>query len=412
MDFKLGSPHIVGLDIGTSTIKVAVVENHGGKPALHSVFKEHSAGMRKGYINDISETSAAVNRVMHEVRKVTKSGLRNMYVNIGTFQSKAQNSRGIVAVSRADSEIYQDDIERVIRASQAINLPQNRMVVHNVTREYIVDGVGDISDPLGLSGNRLEVNSLIIDAFAPHVKSVMRVVEMAGGRINGMVYNPLASSRSVLTKQQKDLGVVLIDIGAGTTSVSVYEENKLIGLSVFPVGADNITKDLAVAFKIPVPAAESLKMNYGYAVASEVNAKEQIDLRKFHPEAKGMASRRFMAEVIEMRLAEIFELVNNELRLLKKIGQLAGGVVLVGGGAKLPGATALATQELKLSSQIGFSGNEEWAEDAAGFSETFEDPEFVNALGLALWGADKENWSAKSGNGVLQVKNLIKYFLP
>jgi cell division protein FtsA len=409
---KFGSQHIVGLDIGTSAIKIAVVENRSGRPALHSVFKEHSGGMRKGVIMDIAETTAAVTRALREVRKMSSTGLKNVYVNIGTHQSRAQNSRGIVAVSRADSEIYQDDIERVIRASQAINLPPNRMVVHNVTREYIVDGVGDISDPLGLSGNRLEVNSLIIDAFAPHVKAIMRVVELAGGRIGGMVYNPLASSRSVLTKHQKDLGVVMIDIGFGTTSMSVYEENKLVGLTVFPVGAGNITNDLAVAFKIPVQAAEGLKMNYGYAVSGEVNAKESIDLRKFHPESKGMISRRFVAEVIEMRLAEIFELVNNELRLLKKVGQLAGGVVLVGGGAKLPGATELATQTLKLTSQIGFSGNEEWSDEIAVFSETFEDPEFVNALGLALWGADKENWRAKSGSSMLQIKNLIKYFLP
>jgi cell division protein FtsA len=393
-------------------VKVVIAENRGGKPGLHSVFKENSSGMRKGAIVDLAETSAAVSRALAEVKKISKTGIRNIYVNIGTHQAKSQNSRGIVAVSRADSEIYQDDIERVIKASQAINLSPNRMIVHNVTREYIVDGVGDISDPLGLSGNRLEVNSLIIDAFAPHVKSVMRAVELAGGTINGMVFNPLAASRSVLTKHQKDLGVVLIDIGFGTTSMSVYEENKLVGVTVFPVGAGNVTNDLAVALRIPVPAAESLKIHYGYAVYSEVNQKETIDLRKFAPEVKGMVSRRYVAEVIELRLAEIFELVNNELRLLKKVGQLAGGVVLVGGGAKMPGVTELAKQVLKLSSQIGFSGNEEWSDERAAFSEVFEDPEYVGALGLALWGADKENWSSKGAGSLLQLKNLIKYFLP
>jgi cell division protein FtsA len=408
---QLGSTHIVGLDIGTSSVKVVIAENRGGRPALHSVFKEQSAGMRKGAITDLAETSAAVSRALAEARKLSKTGLKNIYVNIGTHQAKSQNSRGIVAVSRADSEIYQDDIDRVIKASQAINLSPNRMIVHNVTREYIVDGVGDIADPLGLSGNRLEVNSLIIDAFAPHVKSVMRAVELAGGRISGMVFNPLAASRSVLTKHQKDLGVVLVDIGFGTTSMSVFEENKLVGVTVFPVGAGNVTNDLAVALRIPVGAAEGIKVNYGYAVAGDVNAKETIDLRKFAPEAKGMVSRRFVAEIIEMRLAEIFEFVNNELRLLKKVGQLAGGVVLVGGGAKMPGITELAKQTMKLSSQIGFSGNEEWSDDRAVFSETFEDPEYVSALGLALWGADKENWAAK-GTGSWNARNLIKYFLP
>lgn len=409
---KFGSPHVVGLDIGTGGIKVVVAENRGGRPALHAVFKEPSAGMRKGAIVDLAEAGAAVSHALAEVKKISSTGLKNIYVSIGTHQAKAQTSRGIVAVSRADSEIYEDDIQRVIKASQAVNLAPNRMIVHNVTREYIVDGVGDIADPLGLSGNRLEVSSVIIDAFAPHVKSVMRVIELAGGRIGGIVFNPLAASRSVLTKHQKDLGVVLVDIGFGTTSMSVYEENKLAGLTVFPVGAANVTNDLAVALKIPVSAAESLKMSYGYAVGSEVNPKEAIDLRKFSPESKGMISRRFVAEIIQMRLAEIFELVNNELRLLKKVGQLAGGVVLVGGGAKMPGISELARQELKLSSQIGFSGNEEWPDEIAVYSETFEDPEYVNALGLALWGADKENWQAKVGGSLLKTKNIIKYFLP
>jgi cell division protein FtsA len=216
----------------------------------------------------------------------------------------------------------------------------------------------------------------------------------------------------VLTKHQKDLGVVLVDIGFGTTSMSVYEENKLVGVNVFPVGAGNITNDLAVALKIPVAAAESLKVNYGYALSSDVNAKESIDLRKFTPEAKGMVSRRFIAEIIELRLAEMLEFVNNELRILKKVGQLAGGVVLVGGGAKMPGITELARQVLKLSSQVGIANTEEWSDELAVYSETFEDPEFSNALGLALWGADRESWAAKRGGSIFQAKNILRYFLP
>ncbi|KKW48150.1 MAG: Cell division protein ftsA [Parcubacteria group bacterium GW2011_GWA1_59_11] len=409
---KLGTQYVVGLDIGTASVKVAVAENRSGKPALRAVFKEPSGGMRKGAIVDLAEAAGAVAKAVAEVRKVAKAGLKTIYVNIGTHQVKGQSSKGIVAVSRADSEIYQDDIDRVIRGSQAVNLAPNRMIVHNVTREYIVDGAGDILDPLGLSGNRLEVSSLVVDAFAPHVKSVMRVVELAGGRVGGMVIDPLAAARSVLTKNQRDLGTVLVEIGAGTTSVAVYEENKLQGVSVLPVGAGNITNDLAVGLRLPVPAAENLKLNYGHALAGEVNAKESVDLRKFSPEAKGMVSRRFVAEIIESRLAEIFDLVNNELRLWGKFGQLAGGAVLTGGGAKMPGVTDLAKQVLKLSTQIGFSSGEEWSEETAAFSEAFEDPEFVTALGLVLWGADKEHWQLSGRPTWSKAKQIWRYFLP
>lgn len=408
----LGSKFITGLDIGTSSIKVAVAENRGGRPALKAVFKEPSAGVRKGVIVDLGETASAVSKALNEVKKIARGALKCIYVNIGTHQVKSQISRGIIAVSRADNEIYKDDILRSEKASQAVNLLPNRMIIHNVTREFIVDGVGDIVDPLGLTGNRLEVSSVIVDAFSPHVKSVMRATEMSGGRIGGMVLGVLAGSRAVLTKKQKDLGVVFIDIGAGTTGMAVYEENKLLSVSVFPVGAGNVTNDIAVGLRIPVDAAEEIKLNYGYALAKEVNSRESIDVMKFSQEGKGMVSRRFLSEIIELRLAEIMELVNNELRLLGKSGGLPGGAVLTGGGAKIPGINELAKEVLKLSSQIGVSSGEEWSEGTAAFSDSFEDPEFVNALGLIIWGAEKEGWQGRDINLSDKVKNFWRYFAP
>jgi len=412
MKIKLGSQLITGLDVGTAEIKVTIAENRGGKPALLSVFKHPSEGLRKGAVVDLAETSSAVAKALLEVKKIARPALKRVYVNIGTHQVKSQVSRGIVAVSRADSEIYQDDVDRVIQLSQAVNLSANRMVLHNITREFILDGVADVSDPLGLSGNRLEVSSVIVDVFGPHVKSVMRAIELAGGTIGGLVLDPLAASRAVLSKKQRELGTVLVDLGHGTTSMAVYEENKLAGVSVFPVGASNVTNDLAVVLKIPDTAAESLKLHYGYALAGEVNAKESIDLRKFSADAKGSISRRFVAEIVETRLAEIFEFINNELRLLKKVGRLAGGVVLTGGGAKMPGIAELAKNTLKLSAQIGCSLNEEWSDETAAYSEVFEDPEFVTALGLVAWGAEKEDWLSQGCKSPWSIKGIAKYFLP
>ncbi|MDO8537115.1 MAG: cell division protein FtsA, partial [bacterium] len=391
------------------SVKAVVAENVGGRPALRAVFREPSAGLRKGAIVDLAESSRAVNKVIAEVKKFSKAAARNVYVNIGTSQVKTQASKGIVAVSRADTEIYQDDIDRAVKASQAVNLAPNRTIIHTVTKEFIVDGVGDIIEPLGLSGSRLEVSSLIIDAFSPHVKNLMRVVELAGGEIGGLVFSPLVASRSALSKNQKDLGVLLVDVGFGTTGISLYEENKLAGVAKFPIGAGNISNDLAIGLKIPVAAAENLKLSYGYAVSREVSHKDTIDLKKFFPEAKGTVSRRFVAEIIESRLAEIFDFVNNELRTLGRHGKLPGGVVLVGGGAKMPGLTELARHELKLSSQIGVALGHEWESDSPNFTEFLEDPEFVTALGLVLWGMDGEGWRTPPR---FSIKNVIRYFLP
>lgn len=408
----MASNLVTGIDVGTSSIKIAVAENQNGIPVLKWIHKQPAKGLRKGAIVDLGEASQSINQAIFELKKFSKAALKNIYVNIGTPQIKAQPSRGIVAVSRADTEIYQDDVERVIRASQAVNLPPNRTIIHNITREFIVDGVGDIVDPLGLSGNRLEVNSLVIDVFSPHVKNLVKGIELSGGRIGGLVFGPLASGRSALSKNQKDLGVALIDIGFGTTGLCVYEENKLIGVAKFPVGSGNISNDLAIVLKMPVTAAENLKLQYGYALSREISAKENVEPKKFFAEAKGVVSRRFIAEIIESRLAEILEFINNELRLMGKVGQLAGGAVLVGGGAKLPGLTELVRQELKLPTQIGLAGDDWLMEGAQRFSECLEDPEFVTVLGLVAWGADEEGWQARTALPEFSVKKIMRYFLP
>ncbi|MBU6500683.1 MAG: cell division protein FtsA [Patescibacteria group bacterium] len=408
----MSSNFVTGLDIGTHSIKAVVAENRRGKPLLKFVFKTPSAGMRKGAIVDLAEASQAIGHAIAEIKKFSKQAAKNIYLNIGSPQVKAQASRGIVAVSRADAEIYRDDVERVVKASEAVNLSPNRTIIHNVTKEFIVDGIGDISDPIGLSGNRLEVHSLIIDAFSPHVKTLIRAVELAGGEIGGLVFSPLVASRSALSKKQKNLGTVLIDVGFGTTGMSVYEENKLVGVAKFPVGAGNISNDLAVGLKIPVDAAENLKLGYGYALARDVGHKETVDLKKFSPEAKGIISRRFIAEIIESRLAEIIGFINNELKILENRGRLPGGVVVVGGGAKMAGLSELVKQELKLSCQIGLALDNEWEVENTEFEENLEDPEFVTALGLVLWGIDEEDWNGKNLFSKFSVRTALKYFLP
>ena len=407
-----GGEFITGLDVGTSSIRLVVAERRSGRPALLHVANEPCFGMRKGAVSELSEVSQAINRALSEAKKISKSALKCVYVSIGSPLVKMQSSRGIVAVSRADAEIYQDDIDRAKRASEAVNLPQNRTIIHTIVREYIVDGVGDIVDPLGLSGSRLEVQSLILDAFAPHVNTLMNAVNLAGAEIGGLVFSPLAAARAALSKRQRDLGAAIINIGFGTTGVAVYEEGKLITTAKFPVGAGNISNDLAVGLKIDVDAAEAVKLHYGYAFAREVGQKEQIELKKFSPEARATVSRRFVAEIIESRLEEIFDLVNNELKLVQKFGGLPGGVVIVGGGAKLPGLTDLAKQEMKLPSQVGCALASDWENEGGAFKEYLEDPEFVDAFGLVLSGAEHEGWNDRRQGQKLDLKGILKYFTP
>ena len=408
----MSSYFTAGLDIGTSAIKAVVVERREKKLIPRYFHKEESSGLRRGAIVDAGEIAPLVAKTLSELKKISKHALSNIYVNIGTSQVKAQHSRGIVAVSRADSEIYQEDVDRAIKAAEAINVGPNRMVIHNVTREYVVDGVADISDPLGLIGNRLEVNSMVIDAFSPHIKSVMRVAEVHGAEIGGMVLSTLAAGRAALTKKQRDLGVVIVDLGGGTTGLAVYEENKLVGTAKFPVGAANISQDIAIGLKIPVSVAEEIKLNFGCARSSEVPSRESIDVRKMYPEARGPVSRRFVADIIESRLAEIFEFVNNEIKLTGKAGQLAGGAVLVGGGSKMPGITELVRQELKISTQIGLPAGDEWELEDSSVAASFEDPEFITALGLVLWGNDKAAGKSSFQFPTGHIKNVFKYFLP
>ncbi len=404
--------YITGLDIGSHSIKAVIgAIKNDGQPALVRVLKVSTVGMRKGAVDDLAGVTRSLNQIFGEIKKVSKNALKNIFLNIGGADIRLQSSRGMVAVSRADYEIYQDDIDRALQASRAINLPPNRMVVHAITKEFIVDGVGGIFDPKGMVGNKLEVNSLIIDAFSPTVKNLTKCAEMAGGNIGGLIFGPLAAGRTVLSKNQKDLGVAVVDIGFGTTGLCVYDEGQLLHTAVVPVGAGNVTNDLAIGLKTSVEAAEKIKLSYGSASAKAVSGREVIDLRKFDSNAKNTVTKKAVAEIIESRLAEIFEFVNNELKLVGKSKQLPAGVVLVGGGARMPGVVDLAKQELELPVQIGIPQTSSWDVPNGEVTMQAEDPEFACAMGLFSWGMGNQD-GIRSGNMNGFWKKMVNHLLP
>lgn len=405
---------ITALDIGTSRIKVLIAEEkRDGRLALVKILKPPSAGLRKGAIVDQDDAVRAVGDALAKIRAFSKSAAKQVYINIGGADIKSQPSRGIVAVSRPNSEIFQDDVDRVVHAAQSINLASNRSVIHSDNRQFIVDSVGDIVDPIGMIGSRLEVDALVIEAFTPSINLLTKCVKMSGAKIGGMIFNPLAASRAVLSKNQKELGVMLLDIGGGSTTLSVYEENKLLHTAALPVGANNITNDIAIGLKISIEAAEAIKLSFGHALAREVSSKDGIDLKKLDPGAKSIIARRYLSEIIEVRLAELFEFADGELKKVSKNRQLPAGVVLTGGGAKLPGIADLAKQELKLPAQIGIPDPRMFEIGSPDMAEDFEDPELAVVAGLVLWGKDL---TYKGGGGSVLNKlpfgNFIRYFMP
>jgi cell division protein FtsA len=407
----MAQSQILGLDIGSDTIKGVIAEPAPeGKIMLRAGFTRPSNGLRKGVVVDMESATNAVAGLLETVREKSKPAVKNIYLRVGGSDVRVQNSRGITAVSRANSEIYKDDVDRVVQASEAVNLPPNRVILHTVKREFIVDGVGDIQDPLGMVGARLEVLSLIVDAFQPTIQNLSKCVEVAGGSLGGLVFGPLASAAALLTNNHKELGVVSVDIGYGTTGIAVYEENKLLHTRVFPVGAGHITNDLAIALKIPVEVAEKVKLSYGYASSRGASNKEKVDLQKLDVNTKGSPSRKFISEVIESRLGEICDLINNDLRAIGKERQLPAGAVITGGGAKLPGIVDLFKDELKLSTQIGLPHGSIFETESQGMIEFLESPEYALVLGLVLSSqSTRERHSSTDGGGIA---GLLKKFLP
>ncbi|MBI5732062.1 MAG: cell division protein FtsA [Candidatus Magasanikbacteria bacterium] len=406
--------YITSLDIGTSEIRALVaLTRKDHRLSLAGLFKSKAEGLRKGEIVNIDDASRVLTPLFNDIKKIHKTALKNIFLGVGGSNIKMESSRGIVAVSRSDNEIYQDDVERVIKASQAISLGSNRMILHTLTREFIVDGISGIADPLGMTGNRLEVQSLIIHSFKSNINSLIKCVEAVGGEVAGLIFNPLAAGRAVLSKIQKDLGVVMVDIGAGTSGVCIYEENNLLQVVVLPMGAANITNDLAIGLRCGVGSAETIKLSFGFALPKEVGTRERLELQEIDPNLKSSVTRRFISEIIEVRLAEIFELVNNELKLAGRNGRLPAGVVITGGGAKMPGIVDLAKEELKLPAQIGIPILDNLETSDAEARLRLEDPQFAVAVGLLLWGGDeslKGKWSASKKSG--WISKIFKNFLP
>jgi len=386
---------ITALDIGSLNVKGLIAEKRGADSySILSVFKHPSLGFRKGVLVHPEDATKALRDLFLDIRRTNKEAAKHVFVNHQSEQVKCRVSRGMTAVARGDQEIQQEDVDRVLQASQAVKATPNAQVIHNIILEFLVDEVGDIQDPLGMNGNRLEVNTFVIETFGPQLNAVEKTLERVGFDVDGFVFNPLASSRSVTGKQQRDLGVLMIDIGFQTTSLIAYIENKVVCAKSIPIGSGHITNDLAIGLKTSVDVAEKLKLTYGCASARDVSRKDVIQLQDFDINHQADISRRFFCEIIEVRLIELFQVISAELRNAMPRGlQLPGGIVVTGGGAKMPGFIDLTRQEMKLAVQVGVPSMHQFEAVNPGHQEMFYDPEFAVAAGLILSGGDEEEKS-------------------
>lgn len=406
----------IGLDIGSHTIRIALARiERTGAPALVQLLTQPSFGMRRGVVENQTQLAQALSSPMGTVKNISRSALKHITLGVAPPDLKVQHSRGVVAVSRADDEIQADDMARAIASAKAITLPANRMILDSMIKEFVVDGISGIADPIGMIGKRLEVNLMLIDAFTPSLKSLQRAVETLGGSADMLIVSPLAAAHSVLTQDQKEHGVLLVDIGLSKTSIVIFEEGRLAHVAVIPVGSGAITNDLAIGLRIPIDVAETIKLSYGSALAKEVSSRDAVEMNKIDPRVKGTVTRKFIAEIIEDRLAEIFELVNNEVKRVGKLSQIPAGIVLTGGGAKMPAITELARQELKLSAQVGIPSLAGLTSQNTDLTLAAEDPACATVMGLLSYphqaDGPVEHLSHNAGMGSA-LKRLLNYFIP
>ena len=372
---------VVGIDVGSTNVRTVIAQQSRDEenPRVIGVSIVPSFGIRRGVITDVEDVVKAVNESVEKAERMAGIQVKRAILNIGGSDIGFQSSKGVIAIGRADGEVIEDDVNRVISEAQIISLPMNREIVHVIAKKYRLDDQDNIKDPLGMKGVRLEVDALVIEGSSAHIKNISKCAYQANIEIDDLVLEPLAAAKSVLNKKQKELGVVLINIGGGTTSLAVYEEGDLVHTAIIPVGAGHITNDIAIGLRTSIDVAEKIKLEYGSALSRDTNKKEGIDLAQIDSQEEGVVSRYHVAEIIEARFEEIFSLVQKELKLIGKAGLLPSGAVLVGGGAKMTHAGDLAKEILGLPVQIGFPLG------LGGMLDKVDDPSFATAAGLVLW---------------------------
>lgn len=388
---------VVGVDIGTSKIVSVIARVDDEYVNVLGVSEVVASGIRKGQIVDIDEAVLSINSSLEAAERMAGYSATHVVASIGGSHIESQNSRGVVAVARPEGEITESDLSRVIEAAKAVSLPSSREIIHVLPRSYIVDGQEGIKDPIGMTGVRLEVDTHIISANSTSIRNMEKAFSNVGVDLDGVVFSGYASSMAVLSETEKELGVVLVDVGAGTTDISVYVEGSVAYSSVVPIGAKHITNDLAIGLRISLESAEKIKLYLStpkkpklVADSEEERAAErlsdEVDLSPLSlaEELKKVSKKTLIDGIIRPRLNELFTMVGIEVKKSGFAGQTPSGLVITGGGAKTVGVTDSAKRVLAMPVRVATAVN------IKGIIDEIQSPAFSTAIGLTMYGSDSE----------------------
>ncbi|HEY6195450.1 MAG TPA: cell division protein FtsA [Candidatus Eisenbacteria bacterium] len=374
-----------GLDIGTTKISCIIADqNSAGELRIVGLGNAPSEGLRRGAVVDLEKTVASIMRAVEEAERMAGVQVKGVHAGIAGDHIRSLNSRGVVAVSRKDNEIAAADVTRVIEAAKAIAIPTDREIIHVIPQEFIVDDQDHIKDPVGMSGVRLEAEVHIITGAVTSARNICRAIQRAGLKVYDLTLEPLASAAAVLDDDEKDLGVVLLDLGGGTTDVAVFHEGAVRHTCIIPFGGANVTSDIAIGLRTPIDKAELIKLQHGAALASLVNGDETVSVSGVGGRGDKEISRHVLASMIEPRMEEIFALANKEVRKNHFAPLIGGGVVLTGGTSLLPGAAELAEQVFEMPVRLGLPRG------LGGLSANVCDPRYATGVGLVLHAAKAE----------------------
>ena len=374
---------IVGLDIGTTKIGCIIAEMSGDRNVkIVGVGTARSEGLRRGVVVNLEKTVVSIGRAVEEAELMAGVEVRNVYAGIAGDHIRSINSHGVIAVSRGGVEITRSDIARVVDAAKAVAIPMDREILHILPQEFTVDDQKGIKDPSGMAGVRLEVDVHIVTGAVSSAQNLIKAIQKAGYQVRDLVLEPLASAHGVLTEDERELGVALVDIGGGTTDIALYNEGAIRHTAVIGLAGNSVTNDLAIGLRTPARDAERIKERYGAAMSRFVED-EEVVVPRVAGQGERKVSRRVIADMIQPRMEEILSLVRDDIRKTKWFDRIPAGIVLTGGASALPGTAELAERLFDLPVRIGYPIG------VSGLTDSVDDPRFATGVGLVLYARDK-----------------------
>lgn len=395
MSTPAGNRMIVGLDIGTSKVVCIVGEvTPEGLIEVVGIGSHPSRGLKKGMVVNIESTVMSIQRAVEEAELMAGCQIHSVSAGIAGNHVRSMNSHGIVAIR--DREVYQPDIERVIDAAQAVAIPADQKILHILPQEFVIDSQEGVKEPLGMSGVRLEAKVHLVTCAVNAAQNIEKCIRRCGLEVEEVILQQLASGQAVLTEDEKELGVCLVDIGGGTTDIAIFTDGAIKHTAVIPIAGDQVTNDIAMAFRTPTPHAEEIKIKYACALAKIAGENEMIKVPSVGDRADRDLSRQALAEVVEPRYDELFTLIQAELRRSGFEDLVAAGIVLTGGTSKMEGVVELAEEIFHMPVSIGRP------QGFSGLVDIVKNPIYSTAVGLLLYGNQNAVDGEWSGTGLRQ----------